>query len=137
MAHRHANALDVAEAQLKSISEDAVSKRRSVEERQASGTSQDARQGDGTWDFLGLADGIRIYTKSSTGKTESVAPGHASDTSLPYFRGEGIIEGDWNLSDVLATVASPGARDVWDERFRAGNSQLVAILCAPPPPISR
>ncbi|GAA5929096.1 uncharacterized protein JCM15063_004049 [Sporobolomyces koalae] len=47
---------------------------------------------------------------------------------LPFFRGEGWIEGSWKREDVAATIASLGARAVWDPRFEQGRSHIVELL---------
>lgn len=149
MTHRHAKALDAAEAALRSISEDAVSKRRSVETNSSSRSAGNnpaslepaAESSSGQWEYLGCERNVKIYTKAlssspsphhqqqqqgnglSSRSTPDAASrakaggtasgsGRVSDSGLPFFRGEGLIEGDWDLSDLLATTASPGARDV-------------------------
>ncbi|GAA5987483.1 hypothetical protein JCM11641_003844 [Rhodosporidiobolus odoratus] len=56
--------------------------------------------------------------------------GTRANEALPYFRGEGWIEGSWNVEDVAATIASIGARSVWDPRFDASRSFVVEHLDA-------
>ncbi|GAA5925542.1 hypothetical protein JCM1841_006362 [Sporobolomyces salmonicolor] len=54
--------------------------------------------------------------------------GIRADEALPFFRGEGWIEGNWRREDVAATLTSIGARAVWDPRFDATNSRVVELL---------
>ncbi|GAA5854383.1 hypothetical protein JCM9279_001028 [Rhodotorula babjevae] len=54
--------------------------------------------------------------------------GLRADEALPFFRGEGWIEGSWKREDVAATILSLGARAVWDPRMDASKSQVVQHL---------
>ncbi|GAA6004335.1 uncharacterized protein JCM10292_001430 [Rhodotorula paludigena] len=59
------------------------------------------------------------------------APGSGglrADEALPYFRGEGWIEGSWRREDVAATITSQGAQSVWDTRTDPTKSKIVAHL---------
>ncbi|GAA6055293.1 hypothetical protein JCM3770_004823 [Rhodotorula araucariae] len=64
-------------------------------------------------------------TRSTTGPTSR---GLRADEALPFFRGEGWIEGSWRRDDVAATITSLGARAVWDPRMDASKSQIVQHL---------
>jgi hypothetical protein len=81
--------------------------------------------------YHGTAQGVRIYSKSDSAFPElprSLDPDTQSDSRLPFFRGESLIEGNWRISDVLASIVSIGARSIWDERFKRSESAVVAIL---------
>ncbi|GAA5988004.1 hypothetical protein JCM10908_002025 [Rhodotorula pacifica] len=54
--------------------------------------------------------------------------GVRADESLPYFRGEGWIEGSWKRDDVAATIVSLDARSIWDPRFERARSQVIEHL---------
>ncbi|GAA6061331.1 hypothetical protein JCM10212_003221 [Sporobolomyces blumeae] len=54
--------------------------------------------------------------------------GIRKDEVLPFFRGEGWIEGSWRKEDVAATISSFGARAVWDPRFDGMHSRVVELL---------
>jgi len=77
--------------------------------------------------------------------------GLRADEILPFFRGEGWIEGSWKKEDVAwahnffsisgwharthlflrnksATIASSGARAIWDPRYDSSRSQTVELL---------
>ncbi|GAA5876281.1 hypothetical protein JCM16303_007082 [Sporobolomyces ruberrimus] len=58
----------------------------------------------------------------------STRRGARADEVLPFFRGEGWIEGSWRKEDVAATIASSGARAVWDPRYDSSKSQVVELL---------
>lgn len=123
MSHRHTAALDFAEVALKRISEDAVSKRRSVDDGASSkhtinegdlGDEADEQSLADTWQFLGSKNGVRIYSKSGKipllhehdeqqqqkeeGKGKEKGGPDAPDHTLPFFRGEGIIPGGQRVS---------------------------------------
>lgn len=89
---------------------------------------------------------------SSIGPRVSTGPasrGLRADEALPLFRGEGWIEGSWRREDVMfvasaamhalaqnahtqpscsATIASLGARAVWDPRLDSAKSQVIQHL---------
>ncbi|GAA6010316.1 hypothetical protein JCM11491_006264 [Sporobolomyces phaffii] len=60
--------------------------------------------------------------------SSSTRRGARADEVLPFFRGEGWIEGSWRKEDVAATIASMGARATWDPRFDKSKSQVVELL---------
>ncbi|BGP32680.1 hypothetical protein JCM10296v2_004463 [Rhodotorula toruloides] len=67
----------------------------------------------------------------STGQRLSTGPasrGLRADEALPFFRGEGWIEGSWRREDVVATIASLGARAVWDPWLDSAKSQVIQHL---------
>ncbi|BGP48797.1 hypothetical protein JCM10450v2_004673 [Rhodotorula kratochvilovae] len=64
-------------------------------------------------------------TRSSSGPASR---GLRADEALPFFRGDGWIEGSWRREDVAATITSLGARAVWDPRMDASKSQVVQHL---------
>jgi hypothetical protein len=55
------------------------------------------------WTYHGFRSGAHIYSLPSS-----------SSSGLPCCRGEAVIEGDWDLRDLVGTVRSFGARKVWD-----------------------
>ncbi|GAA5911822.1 uncharacterized protein JCM6883_001279 [Sporobolomyces salmoneus] len=69
-----------------------------------------------------------INSPGGVGMGSSTRRGARADEMLPFFRGEGWIEGSWRKEDVAATIASPGARAVWDPRFDSSKSQVVELL---------
>jgi hypothetical protein len=125
MPHAHSPALQRAAKVLRAIAEDDVSQRRSLDAKNA----EDA----GGWLYHGKAQGVRIFSKSDDAFPElpRSLPGAVpmADSKLPFFRGEGVIEGEWRIADVLATLVSIGARSHWDERFKSSASRIVALLC--------
>ncbi|GAA5851749.1 hypothetical protein JCM8547_001194 [Rhodosporidiobolus lusitaniae] len=54
--------------------------------------------------------------------------GLRADETLPFFRGEGWIEGAWRREDVAATINSMGARSVWDPRVDSSKSFVAEHL---------
>lgn len=60
--------------------------------------------------------------------SSSTRRGARADEVLPFFRGEGWIEGSWRKEDVAATIASFGSRAIWDPRFDRSKSQIVELL---------
>ncbi|GAA5874078.1 hypothetical protein JCM3774_001600 [Rhodotorula dairenensis] len=54
--------------------------------------------------------------------------GLKADEALPYFRGEGWIEGSWRREDVAATILSLDARSVWDSKLERPRSQIIEHL---------
>jgi hypothetical protein len=52
------------------------------------------------WTFHTERGGIRIYSKRLPGE------------SIPTFRGEGWIDGNWSLEDIAAVVRTLGARQI-------------------------
>ncbi|GAA6018006.1 hypothetical protein JCM10207_002738 [Rhodosporidiobolus poonsookiae] len=54
--------------------------------------------------------------------------GLRADETLPFFRGEGWIDGRWRREDVAATITSIGARSVWDPRLDASHSYVAEHL---------
>lgn len=81
------------------------------------------------WLFHGVTSGVRIFSMEdeemegsveregsrpeTTGGTEmkiKVRQGIRESESLPWFRGEGWVEGAWRVEDVAATLRSYGAR---------------------------
>ncbi|GAA5962461.1 hypothetical protein JCM3765_004304 [Sporobolomyces pararoseus] len=63
-----------------------------------------------------------------SGMASSTRRGARADEVLPFFRGEGWIEGSWRKEDVAATIVSQGAREQWDPRFDSSKSQIVELL---------
>lgn len=85
------------------------------------------------WIYQGTLKSIRMYILPSDNNPFLGTPSlsvHSQDAShnrrrgqgvrknetLPYIRGEGWLEGDWDLRDLSATIRSFGARSVWDAR---------------------
>ncbi|BGP16833.1 hypothetical protein JCM10213v2_004838 [Rhodosporidiobolus nylandii] len=54
--------------------------------------------------------------------------GLRADETLPFFRGEGWLEGQWNREDVAATICSIGARSAWDPRLDGSRSFVAEHL---------
>ncbi|BGP25210.1 hypothetical protein JCM10295v2_004132 [Rhodotorula toruloides] len=84
----------------------------------------------------GGSDRLNLSRRSSRfdgsiGPRVSTGPasrGLRADEALPFFRGEGWIEGSWRREDVIATIASLGARAVWDPRLDSAKSQVIQHL---------
>ncbi|GAA5931106.1 hypothetical protein JCM3775_000803 [Rhodotorula graminis] len=66
--------------------------------------------------------------RGGAGGPQPASRGLRADEALPFFRGEGWIEGSWKREDVAATILSLGARAVWDPRMDASKSQVVQHL---------
>ncbi|GAA5897740.1 hypothetical protein JCM6882_000082 [Rhodosporidiobolus microsporus] len=62
------------------------------------------------------------------GQAGPASRGLRADEVLPFFRGEGWIEGQWRTEDVAATITSIGARSIWDPRLEASRSYIVEHL---------
>jgi hypothetical protein len=95
---------------------------------------------DSPWTYHGFRSGAHIYSLPSSSymstaleptdsttvpprrDTTTTPSSFASSSSLalsssydfPCCRGEAVIEGDWELRDLVSTVRSFGARKVWD-----------------------
>ncbi|GJN91042.1 hypothetical protein Rhopal_004057-T1 [Rhodotorula paludigena] len=90
------------------------------------------------WVYQETTSGIRIFHSLSQDEPAPLhrsqsgsAPGSGglrADEALPYFRGEGWIEGSWRREDVAATITSQGAQSVWDTRTDPNKSRVVAHL---------
>ncbi|KDE04140.1 hypothetical protein MVLG_05431 [Microbotryum lychnidis-dioicae p1A1 Lamole] len=78
------------------------------------------------WAYHTTTEGVRIFSKQST--ESSSLNGVRENESLPYFRGEGWIEGSWQLEDLYATIVSVGARSIWDSKLDANESYVAAYL---------
>ncbi|SCV69692.1 BQ2448_1086 [Microbotryum intermedium] len=78
------------------------------------------------WTYHTTTEGVRIFSKQST-ETSSIN-GVRENESLPYFRGEGWVEGSWQLEDLYATIVSVGSRSVWDSKLDANDSYVAAYL---------
>ncbi|GAA5845536.1 hypothetical protein JCM11251_002087 [Rhodosporidiobolus azoricus] len=72
--------------------------------------------------------GTGASTLRSAGQRGPASTGLRADETLPFFRGEGWIEGQWRPEDVAATITSLGARSAWDPRMDASRSYIVEHL---------
>lgn len=87
------------------------------------------------WMYQGTLKSIRMYILPSDnnpytlgtpslsvnsqdgGTNRRKGQGVRKNETLPYIRGEGWLEGEWDLRDLSATIRSFGARSVWDARY--------------------
>ncbi|KAH8922983.1 hypothetical protein BT69DRAFT_1350498 [Atractiella rhizophila] len=89
------------------------------------------------WDYQGLADGkVRTYTRRRADREEAAADfqyyhlneEHREHDMMPWVRGDGWIEGDWKIADVVATIRSYDARSTFDTRLDCPNCKVKEIL---------
>lgn len=129
--HRHADALDAAERTLRRIAQDDVSRRKLAEQVLSDSASikSTASAAATAWFYHGHEAGVRVYSADELGgEDDRPKDGQQQREQIPCFRGEGALDGNWRLDDVLATIASCGARAVWDKRWASFSGTVVAHL---------
>ena len=68
------------------------------------------------WTFHTERAGVRIYSKRLPGE------------SIPTFRGDGWIDGNWSLEDIAAVIRTLGARQIC--KSHKMGSTLLRLLCS-------
>ncbi|EGF99771.1 uncharacterized protein MELLADRAFT_79388 [Melampsora larici-populina 98AG31] len=91
------------------------------------------------WTYLGTRQEVRLYTRELTStehfiisqnqpEDEFISTSIHESVSLPYFRGEGYLNGKWNSFDLAATLSSIPVRSMCDSKVDLSKSLVYQIL---------
>ncbi|KAH9814345.1 hypothetical protein DFH28DRAFT_1127372 [Melampsora americana] len=86
------------------------------------------------WTYIGTRDDVRLYTRELSSTEQDIISQHQDEfnlnptNSLPYFRGEGYLNGQWDSFDLAATLSSIPVRSICDSKLNLSKSSLIQIL---------